>query len=163
MNKQVSVQYAYKKDGKGERHGDTAERLLASEAKKNMTQPVAPPLPVQLFTQAPPAPVAMPDPGPRSMMSQNAIPGPPPFINGRPGMNYTSIPPLAQQRPPPQPPSMSVPAPAGLPPRPPPSQVGYGGGGPQSFLPPGFKVPSSPAFPAPGPPPGLPPGFHAAR
>ena len=38
MNKQVSVQYAYKKDGKGERHGDQAERMLAAEAKKNMTQ-----------------------------------------------------------------------------------------------------------------------------
>lgn len=32
--KQVSVQYAFKKDGKGERHGTTAERLLAAQAKK---------------------------------------------------------------------------------------------------------------------------------
>jgi splicing factor 3B subunit 4 len=32
--KQVSVQYAFKKDGKGERHGTQAERLLAAQAKK---------------------------------------------------------------------------------------------------------------------------------
>lgn len=31
--KQVSVQYAFKKDGKGERHGTQAERLLAAQAK----------------------------------------------------------------------------------------------------------------------------------
>ncbi len=33
MNKEVSVQYAYKKDGKGERHGDEAERMLAAQAQ----------------------------------------------------------------------------------------------------------------------------------
>lgn len=32
--KQVSVQYAFKKDGKAERHGTQAERLLAAQAKK---------------------------------------------------------------------------------------------------------------------------------
>jgi hypothetical protein len=31
--KQITVQYAFKKDGKGERHGTTAERLLAAQAK----------------------------------------------------------------------------------------------------------------------------------
>ncbi len=35
MNKSVSVGFAYKQSGKGERHGDAAERLLASQAKKN--------------------------------------------------------------------------------------------------------------------------------
>ncbi|KAJ5966027.1 hypothetical protein N7481_012741 [Penicillium waksmanii] len=40
MNKQVTVQYAYKKDGKGERHGDEAERMLATQARKhNIQQP----------------------------------------------------------------------------------------------------------------------------
>ena len=39
MNKQVSVQYAYKKDGKGERHGDEAERMLAAQARKHNVQP----------------------------------------------------------------------------------------------------------------------------
>jgi splicing factor 3B subunit 4 len=31
--KQISVQYAFKKDGKGERHGTQAERLMAAQAK----------------------------------------------------------------------------------------------------------------------------------
>ncbi|QSL65484.1 hypothetical protein MERGE_002796 [Pneumocystis wakefieldiae] len=35
MNKSISVSYAFKRDGKGERHGDQAERLLASQARKN--------------------------------------------------------------------------------------------------------------------------------
>ncbi|KAK9474000.1 uncharacterized protein V1510DRAFT_391379 [Dipodascopsis tothii] len=35
MNKACTVAYAFKKDGKGERHGDQAERLLADQAKKN--------------------------------------------------------------------------------------------------------------------------------
>lgn len=35
MNKPIVVQYAYKKDGKGERHGSQAERLLAAQARKN--------------------------------------------------------------------------------------------------------------------------------
>jgi len=33
MNKPITVQYAFKKDGKGERHGTAAERLLAAQAK----------------------------------------------------------------------------------------------------------------------------------
>lgn len=33
-NKPITVQYALKKDGKGERHGSAAERLLAMQAKK---------------------------------------------------------------------------------------------------------------------------------
>ncbi|EEH41377.1 spliceosome associated protein [Paracoccidioides lutzii Pb01] len=48
MNKEVSVQYAYKKDGKGERHGDQAERMLAAQARKHNVQPQAQPLPPQL-------------------------------------------------------------------------------------------------------------------
>lgn len=31
--KQITVQYAFKKEGKGERHGTQAERLLAAQAK----------------------------------------------------------------------------------------------------------------------------------
>ncbi|CAB5390267.1 unnamed protein product [Rhizophagus irregularis] len=34
MNKPITVSYAFKKDGKGERHGSAAERLLAAQAKK---------------------------------------------------------------------------------------------------------------------------------
>ncbi len=40
MNKPVTVQYAFKKDGKGERHGTPAERLLAAQAKKHQLLPV---------------------------------------------------------------------------------------------------------------------------
>ena len=36
-NKCISVAYAMKKDGKGEKHGSATERLLAAQAKKNVT------------------------------------------------------------------------------------------------------------------------------
>ncbi|OAA61730.1 splicing factor 3b subunit 4 [Niveomyces insectorum RCEF 264] len=39
LSKQVTVEYAYKKDGKGERHGDEAERKLAAEGKKHNVMP----------------------------------------------------------------------------------------------------------------------------
>jgi hypothetical protein len=35
MNKAVTCQFAFKKDGKGERHGSQSERLLAAQARKN--------------------------------------------------------------------------------------------------------------------------------
>lgn len=51
MNKDISVQYAYKKDGKGERHGDEAERTLADQAKRNNVEthqmPMLPQFPAQ--------------------------------------------------------------------------------------------------------------------
>jgi splicing factor 3B subunit 4 len=50
MNKAITVQYAFKKDGKGERHGTSAERLLAAQARKNNALPVA--------ARPPPAPLA---------------------------------------------------------------------------------------------------------
>jgi splicing factor 3B subunit 4 len=50
MNKAITVQYAFKKDGKGERHGTSAERLLAAQARKNNALPVA--------ARPPPAPIA---------------------------------------------------------------------------------------------------------
>ncbi|KAJ1963862.1 Spliceosome-associated protein 49 [Dipsacomyces acuminosporus] len=34
-NKPINVNYAFKKDSKGERHGSAAERLLAAQARKN--------------------------------------------------------------------------------------------------------------------------------
>ncbi|KJK90569.1 hypothetical protein H633G_05580 [Metarhizium anisopliae BRIP 53284] len=45
LSKEVSVQYAFKKDGKGERHGDEAERELAKQAKKRNIVPEAQALP----------------------------------------------------------------------------------------------------------------------
>jgi splicing factor 3B subunit 4 len=53
MNKQVSVSYAFKKDGKGEKHGSAAERLLAAEGRKHVQ------LPNRLFASGPPLAPAM--------------------------------------------------------------------------------------------------------
>ena len=162
MNKEISVQYAYKKDGKGERHGDQAERMLAAQARKHNVQPATQPLPVGLFTGvAPNAPAAMLDRD-GSRMVGGVPPSPALYMNGRSGLpagNYQNVPP-PQQRPPPA--SQPLPAPpSGLPARPPPSQAGYGG--PQGFLPPGFNPPQPPGFAPPAvAPPGLPPGFQPA-
>ncbi|KAI5310666.1 hypothetical protein KEM55_003789 [Ascosphaera atra] len=68
MNREISVQYAYKKDGRGERHGDQAERMLAAQARKHNMQPqpaAMPPPPVMGATPpmapgVPPMPVAPP-------------------------------------------------------------------------------------------------------
>lgn len=169
------MQYAYKKDGKGERHGDQAERMLAAQAKRHGVQPTIQPISTAVF--APSAPAAMLDGD--SSRAGTIPPGPSaPFMNGRQAMpngSYQSVPPSQQQRP--GPPAQPLPAPpSGLPARPPPSQVGYGG--PQGFVPPGFNPPHQPGYPpqgtappgfgpppgfAPpgqGPPPGLPPGFQ---
>ncbi|KAK4701412.1 splicing factor 3B subunit 4, partial [Phenoliferia sp. Uapishka_3] len=51
MNKPVTVGYAFKKEGKGERHGTPAERLLAAQARKNNALP-----PTGLGNQMPPPP-----------------------------------------------------------------------------------------------------------
>ena len=153
MNKEISVQYAYKKDGKGERHGDLAERTLAAEAKKHITQPVGQPaLPLAFSNNAPGAPAAMPgeSPATRPIPPANMS-----FANGssipNPGVpsSHLALPPqhtqryAAQSQPLPPPPS-------GLPPRPPPSQAGYGG--PQGVLPPGFGISQPLNYPSSGPP-----------
>ncbi|KAI9741883.1 MAG: hypothetical protein M1834_000272 [Cirrosporium novae-zelandiae] len=162
MNKEISVQYAYKKDGKGERHGDEAERMLAAQARKHNVAPapqIAPPL-----TAAPPpmAPTPMLD---GNVASAMATP-PAGFMNGRPP-NFQNVPPPPQR--PTGPPTSTLAAPpSGLPARPPPSQAGYGG--PQGFIPPGFNAPPPAGFPPStvpsngmAPPPGFgpPPGFAA--
>ncbi|KAJ5099128.1 splicing factor 3b subunit 4 [Penicillium argentinense] len=147
MNKQVSVQYAYKKDGKGERHGDEAERMLAAQARKHNVRP-----PAQQITGPPAGSVAIPSgdssrPAFLRWLTQNV----PPPNRAPPGANSLATPP------------------PGLPARPPPSQAGYGG--PQSFVPPGFNAPGQqppgfgpPGFGSPaaaaGVPPPLPPGFQ---
>jgi splicing factor 3B subunit 4 len=178
MNKEISVQYAYKKDGKGERHGDEAERMLAAQAKKHNVMPEMQQIPAQLLLpgNVPQAPAAMMDPI-QGMPPQMGIPpiAMPPGFGGRPNGNYNAVPPPQQrlnaQLPPP---------PSGLPQRPPPSQVGYGG--PQDFHPPGFAPPGfqqqmPPGFGGPPgpiptgymPPPGFvpsvqgPPGYASRR
>ncbi|KAG8532053.1 uncharacterized protein KY384_003690 [Bacidia gigantensis] len=157
MNKEISVQYAYKKDGKGERHGDQAERTLAAQATKHGVQPTVQPLPAGLFTGSTPT-------GPTAVLNSDLNRPGSLSVAGIPN-GFQNIHPPQQQRPPP--PSQPLPAPpSGLPARPPPSQAGYGGP-PQGFLPPGFNnAQPQPAFPAAGgaPPPGFapPPGLAQA-
>jgi len=147
MNKDISVQYAYKKDGKGERHGDEAERMLASQAKKHNVVPEMQQMPAQLLLNGnvPQAPAAMLDTHSPVPPMGGPPPSLPPGFGGRPNGNYQNVPPPQQRPSAPLPPP-----PSGLPQRPPPSQAGYGG--PQDFHPPGFAPPS-------GFPPAMPPGF----
>ncbi|KAL9082256.1 MAG: hypothetical protein Q9159_006569 [Coniocarpon cinnabarinum] len=161
MNKEVTVQYAYKKDGKGERHGDRAERELAAQAKRNNVQPVIQPLPPQISGGAPSGPAAMVN-GHGSMPPNGPGGGYGGPLNGQ----SAGMPPGAMPRPPSIPHSQPLaPPPAGLPARPPPSNPGYGGGPPGFGGPPmpqGFGAPPGAppgGFPPPGfgPPPGAPP------
>lgn len=176
MNKQVSVQYAYKKDGKGERHGDQAERILAAQARKHNVRPPTQSLPPQFAGAGTPI-------VPTMVNGDNTRPlptGPSDLGMGRgvaPNVGYQNMPPPQQNRPMPPAAGLVTPPP-GLPARPPPSQVGYGGPQgfppagfnnagqqppfmPQGAPPPGFGPPAGFAPPAgtPGPPP-LPPGFQ---
>lgn len=147
MNKEISVQYAYKKDGKGERHGDEAERMLASQARKHNVQPTIQPLPPQLFNAPPQQPPII----------MNGMNGMPPTPTGfMPNQNYHNAPPPQRQ----MTQTPLPPPPSGLPARPPPSQAGYGG--PPAMVPPGFGPPAG--FPQAGglpAPMGMPPGFQA--
>ncbi|KAL6703123.1 Spliceosome-associated protein 49 [Coniothyrium glycines] len=168
MNKQISVQYAYKKDGKGERHGDEAERMLAKQAKAHGVAPAVQPLPAHLF-QLPPGVVPN---GPPMGADSRGLPVAP---NGAPGYG-ASAPPVGfgppngsvpygrpPSGPPGGPPSLP-PAPSGLPARPP-------SGAPANFYPPPPGFGTAPPNGPPGfnqgynaPPPGFgPPGFAPPR
>ena len=137
MNKQISVQYAYKKDGKGERHGDEAERMLAKQAKAHGVAPAVQPLPAHLFQVPQAASMAT------GSNMQPAGHGIPVASNGPGGGFGRSIAPPAGM------PSLP-PAPVGLPARPP------SGAPVNMYAPPGF----APGPPMNGPPPGFPPvGF----
>jgi len=163
MSKQITVQYAYKKDGKGERHGDEAERLLAKQAKAHGVAPAVQPLPAHLFQ----LPAGVAPSGPAMGVDGRGVPGAPNGpgagygppggpSGGPPGFNPNGPP--GYGRPPPAAPPMhaSLPqAPAGLPARPP-------SGAPTNFYPPppAFNAPPGPGFGGPpgyGPPPGYPP------
>lgn len=113
MNKPITVSYAFKKDGKGERHGSAAERLLAAQARKNQT------LPNRLFANPPGAPGGSISMG----------------INGRPAMGMSGgIPAQAIPlgiRPPPVPP-MPMPMSNGITG----AQQAYNGGIPSGYRPP---------------------------
>lgn len=97
MNKAITVQYAFKKEGKGERHGTPAERLLAAQARKNNALPVAarpPPAPMA-FGARPPVPgfqgpyqgqfagaLAQPPPPPGFTPQQTVVPSMPTQMGG---------------------------------------------------------------------------------
>lgn len=178
LSKEVSVQYAFKKDGRGERHGDDAERSLAAEAKKRNIVPEAQPVP-QAFLQLPGGPVA-PPPGPPAGFDPSVMGGMPPM--GAPSAMPAGFAPppgrgLPQYNsaPPPTsggggggggsrgiPASLPLPpAPSGLPARPPQSQAGFNN--PADFHPASFRPPpnGAAAAPPPGFPGAPPPGFPA--
>ncbi len=149
MNKAISVQYAFKKDGKGERHGTPAERLLAAQARKNNALPVAarpPPAPLA-FGSRPPMPgfqgpyqgqfagaLAQPPPPPGFTPQQTIMPQAMPMQMG--GMAPPGMPPMGM--PPPQGMPVFNPAAVGFVPPPPPgfAQQGMPPGMMQSMMPP---------------------------
>lgn len=58
-NRPITVSYAFKKDGKGERHGSASERLLAAQAKKTFTASPTVPVATSGYRPAQP-PLAFP-------------------------------------------------------------------------------------------------------
>src|SRR5258705_4261113 len=145
MNKAITVQYAFKKDGKGERHGTAAERLLAAQARKNNALPVAarpPPAPMG-FGARPTVPGFQgPYQGQFAGALASAPPAPPPGFtqqNIMPQMPINMAPPVMA-------------SPIGMPPPPPPRVPLYGGFGASprpgfGALPPG--PPGAPQAPPP--------------
>ncbi|EJT74139.1 splicing factor 3B subunit 4 [Gaeumannomyces tritici R3-111a-1] len=139
LSKQITVEYAYKKDGKGERHGDDAERKLAAEGKKHNIVPEQQPLPPAFLMTAPPPTTPATPTGPASAGPGAPAGAPPGFDSantGRPG---------------------GVPGgPGGPPPMLPP------GGIPQGYAPPPLSAHGGPMPPRGGPPPsfGGPPHHH---
>ncbi|SPO00622.1 related to spliceosome-associated protein SAP-49 [Cephalotrichum gorgonifer] len=179
LSKEISVQYAFKKDGRGERHGDEAERELAKQAKSRNLVPDAPAIPPAFINAPTPAAPVAPTPqhqGPPPVsaplhhggppapnpLAMSGPPGFPPGFSqpqrGPPGVSHHQ-PPTHMPMPMPMPMPMRgapgsgpglPPAPTGLPARPPQAQ---GGGYPN----PADFHPSAPyRGPSPG---GVPPGF----
>ncbi|GAA5999309.1 splicing factor 3B subunit 4 [Rhodotorula paludigena] len=167
MNKPVTVGYAFKKDGKGERHGTPAERLLAAQARKNNAFPqggAPPPPPPAAFAAAPPPPPGAPAAG--AYAAAGIPPPPPPPHPGAYGQ-YGAL----AAAPPPPPPGFApapgagvaqygampgMPVMAGMPPPPPPPGFLTG---PNAYAaagipppPPGFGAQPG-GYPPPPPPP----------
>lgn len=103
-NRPITVQYALKKDGKGERHGTAAERLLAMQARKagiTVAQVAA------QAPQMPPPGMPMGYPPPMAPMGYGyppPMPGhyPPPHMAQAPNGAYYYPPPPPYGYPPPQ-------------------------------------------------------------
>ncbi|EGP85488.1 uncharacterized protein MYCGRDRAFT_46623 [Zymoseptoria tritici IPO323] len=158
MNKEVTVQYAYKKDGKGERHGDEAERALAAQAKKHGVEVAIPALPAALVMpqNTPQAPAAMNGMATTPVGYGMGYPPPPvAAYGGLPPPSPMGGMPPASSRPPPQFNQAPLQPAPGLPARPPASNGGYGGPVQGGAPPAGFPAAPPPGLPAP------PPGFPA--
>jgi splicing factor 3B subunit 4 len=89
LSKAITVEYAYKKDGKGERHGDEAERKLAAEGKKHNIVPEQQVLPPAFHMTAP---LASASPAPPTGPAAATVP---PVIDGTAAIPPTAIPPVA--------------------------------------------------------------------
>jgi splicing factor 3B subunit 4 len=180
MNKPIQVQYAFKKDGKGERHGTDAERKLAAQARKNNALPVSarpppapaafgarPPMPGQPgFPPQAPAPyqpgqfagaLAQPPPPPGFTPQQTIMPGMAPPMGvppmGGPPMGMPMMNPMMGQPGMPGVPPMGMPGMPGMMPPPPPNMQMYPGAGFPPPPPPGFGQPPMPGM---GPPSSIP-------
>jgi splicing factor 3B subunit 4 len=145
MNKAITVQYAFKKDGKGERHGTSAERLLATQARKNNALPLS----------------ARPPAATGTLLSQFGVRPPMAPAGPMPG-----VPPVAYQpgqyagvfaAPPPPPPGFAVMG--GMPPPPPPGGIPMMGMPGVAPPPPAGFVPGPMATPVPGQPMMFPSGY----
>ena len=170
-NRQIVVQFAFRKDSSTERHGSQAERLLATNnpqrIKPNTLFSAGPGAAAAGGMPPPPPPAGMPQPPPALM---GGMPPPPPPMMGMPPpppmMMMRPPPPMmgAGMMPPPPPPMMG-----GMPP-PPPPMMGMmmmqpppppGGG----MMPPGGGMMPPPPPPAPAggmmPPPPPPPAGGA--
>jgi splicing factor 3B subunit 4 len=140
LSKAITVEYAYKKDGKNERHGDEAERKLAAEGKKHNIVPEQQVLPPAFHMSGPAA---------------NGVPGypdgtasaPVPLAAGGPGNPAAAAPP--------GPPVGFGAPPVGVGAAGGPTGGGYGGLGPGSGIPMGIPARGGPptGFPPPGAPP----------
>ncbi|WVO19327.1 uncharacterized protein IAS62_000606 [Cryptococcus decagattii] len=139
--KQITAQYAFKKEGKGERHGSQAERLLAAQAKKRQLLPSTggPALPYQgqyanalVANAVPAAPSGVPAYPPPPPPGMPVYQAPAPDVGyaggyaGHPGAPAGYVPPppagfpVAQYQ-------MPVGAPGQAPPAPPPIRMGFQG------------------------------------
>lgn len=181
LSKAITVEYAYKKDGKGERHGDEAERKLAAEGKKHNVVPEQQPLPPAFHMSAPvsgtptgPAAGVSPVVDPSAAVPAVAVAPVTPVTPAVPvgaAAGYPGMPPVpaAMGRAGPSPPPFGSvppavggpgrmggglpPAPSGLPARPPPSHAGFGGPVGGFHHPPAGFQPGPPGPPGPPVPP----------
>jgi len=152
MNKEITVQFALKKDGSGARHGDAAERALAASGRLNNVQPTVEPINLGIVNAPAGTPATSQMQPPAGFGAQQMPPH-----GFQPGMRNMQPPPLGGM---------------GMPPGQHAGGGGYGGGPPSmppqgfgAFQPPGMMPPGFGNAPMPngfmgGPPPGMhPPGM----